>query len=51
LEQIFDVGGGARLGGLVFPSAVHHGGKNLVVFPNDRYTGTFHRVSFVRGGR
>jgi RES domain-containing protein len=51
LAQVFDVGGGERLGGLLFPSAVHPGGKNLVVFPDDRDVSNFHGVIFVRAGR
>ena len=51
LAQVFDAGGGRRLGGLLFPSAVHKGGKNLVVFPDHRLEPTFHGVEFVRASR
>lgn len=50
LAQVFQPASGDRLGGLIYPSAVHAGGKNLVVFPDDRYRGTFHGVTFVRVG-
>ncbi len=46
LAQIFRLDDGTRLGGLVYPSSVHEGGKNLVVFPEDRYKGTFYGVMF-----
>lgn len=46
LAQVFEVEPGIRLGGLIFPSAAHAGGKNLVVFPEDRYLGTYHGVTF-----
>lgn len=51
LAQVFEPASGAKLAGLVYPSAVHPGGKNLVVFPEDRYWGTFHGVTFVRAGK
>lgn len=44
LAQVFEPALGTRLGGLIYPSAVHPGGKSLVVFPEDRYWGTFHGV-------
>ena len=47
LAQVFEPTHGTKLGGLIDPSAVHPGGKNLVVFPEDRYLGTFHGVTFV----
>jgi len=46
LAQVFEPRPGARLGGLLFPSSVQLGGKNLVVFPDDRYAGTYHGVVF-----
>lgn len=49
LAQIFKPRPGTRLGGLVFPSSVHPGGKNLVVFPDDRYAGKYHGVTFNSG--
>lgn len=52
LAQAFKPGRGAMLGGLVFPSSVHDGGKNLIVFPSDRGRGpSFHGVEFRRGVR
>lgn len=48
LAQVFEPSPEIKLGGLIFPSAVHAGGKNLVVFPDDRYAGTYHGVTFVR---
>ncbi len=47
LAQVFEPGEGGRLGGLIYPSSVQDGGKNLVVFPEDRYRGTFHGLTFV----
>jgi len=47
LAQVFEPGEGRRLGGLIYPSSVQDGGKNLVVFPEDRYGGTFHGLTFV----
>jgi RES domain-containing protein len=47
LAQVFEPGEGRRLGGLIYPSSVQDGGKNLVVFPEDRYKGTFHGLTFV----
>ncbi len=35
LAQIFKLEDGSKLGGLVYPSAVHPDGKNLVVFPRE----------------
>lgn len=46
LAQVFQTGTGEPLGGLVFGSSVHPGGKNLVVFPDDRWRMTFHGVTF-----
>jgi RES domain-containing protein len=52
LAQVFRPRKGVRLGGLVFPSSVHDGGKNLVVFPSDRGLGHFyHGVDFRRAVR
>ncbi|WP_199048656.1 MULTISPECIES: HEPN-associated N-terminal domain-containing protein [unclassified Dyella] len=51
LAQVFEPAPGTKLGGLIYPSAVHPGGKNLVVFPEDRYWGTFHGVTFARAGK
>lgn len=48
LAQVFEPNPETKLGGLIFPSTVHPGGKNLVVFPDDRYAGTFHGVRFVQ---
>lgn len=50
LAQVFVVGHGRALDGLIFPSSVRTGGQNLVVFP-DRDTHSFRGVSFVRAGR
>ena len=47
LAQVFDPGGGRKLGGLIYPSSVQDGGKNLVVFPEDRFKGTYHGLTFV----
>jgi RES domain-containing protein len=51
LAQVFEPGEDRRLGGLIYPSSVQDGGKNLVVFPEDRYKGTFHGLSFVSATR
>ncbi|WP_066492494.1 HEPN-associated N-terminal domain-containing protein [Burkholderia mayonis] len=51
LAQVFDAGKDTRLAGLIYPSAVKAGGKNLVVFPEDRYLATYHGVQYVRAGR
>jgi RES domain-containing protein len=51
LAQVFDAGKNTKLAGLIYPSAVQSGGKNLVVFPEDRYLATYHGVQFVRAGR
>lgn len=51
LAQVFDAGKDTRLAGLIYPSAVKAGGKNLVVFPEDRYLATYHGVRYVRAGR
>lgn len=47
LAQVFELEESRKLGGLIYPSSVHKGGKNLVVFPEDRYKGTFYGVAFV----
>jgi RES domain-containing protein len=47
MAQVFELGEDRKLGGLIYPSSVHNGGKNLVVFPEDRYRGTFHGLTFV----
>ena len=47
LAQVFGPGDGRTLGGLIYPSSVQDGGKNLVVFPEDRFKGTFHGLTFV----
>lgn len=47
LAQIFEPRPGTRLDGLIYPSTVQPGGKNLVVFPEDRYLGKYHGVTFV----
>jgi hypothetical protein len=51
LAQVFEPGEGSKLGGLIYPSSVHDGGKNLVVFPEDRYKGTFYGLTFVKATR
>lgn len=51
LAQVFDAGKDTRLAGLIYPSAVKAGGKNLVVFPEDRYRATYHGVRYVKAGR
>jgi RES domain-containing protein len=51
LAQVFEPTPSTRLGGLIYPSTVHPDGKNLVVFPDDRYLGTFHGVTFVNAVR
>ncbi len=48
LAQIFAVEAGKTLDGLIYPSSTHYGGKNLVVFPEDRQTGTFSGVTFIK---
>jgi len=47
LAQVFEPEEGSKLAGLIYPSALHDSGKNLVVFPEDRYRGTFYGVTFV----
>jgi RES domain-containing protein len=47
LAQVFEPTPDTRLGGLIYPSTAHPAGKNLVVFPDDRYMRTFHGVTFV----
>lgn len=51
LAQVFEPSPGTKLGGLIFPSAVYPEGKNLVVFPDDRYAGTYHGVTFTKAGK
>jgi RES domain-containing protein len=51
LAQVFEPREGRKLGGLIYPSSVQDGGKNLVVFPEDRYKGTFHGLTFVSATR
>jgi hypothetical protein len=51
LAQVFDPGEGVNLCGLIYPSAVHPDGKNLVVFPENRFLCTYHGVTFVRASR
>lgn len=48
--QVFDLGkGGERLDGILYPSALMPGGKNLVVFPDRRnYGREFSLISFRR---
>ena len=48
LAQVFEPGPDQRLAGLIFPSSIKPGGKNLVVFPSiERFERTFHGVNFV----
>jgi len=48
LAQVFEPSPDQRLAGLIFPSSVQPGGKNLVVFPSgERFERTFHGVEFV----
>ncbi|CRD59204.1 RES domain-containing protein [Stenotrophomonas maltophilia] len=51
LAQVFEPKPGSRLGGLIYPSAVHPGGKNLVVFPDDRHSESFNDVNFAVAGK
>lgn len=51
LAQVFEPSERTKLGGLIYPSAVQAGGKNLVVFPDSRLLGTYHGVSFIRAAR
>ncbi|WP_158884479.1 RES domain-containing protein [Rhodanobacter sp. L36] len=47
LAQVFMTKGGHRLDGLIYPSSVHKGGCNLVVFPSQEgLTEGFHGVTF-----
>src|SRR3546814_16538897 len=47
LAQVFKPRGKAALGGLVFPSSVCEGGRNLVVFPSERgLDQSFHGVEY-----
>ena len=47
LAQVFNTTSGERLGGLIYTSSVHTGGRNLVVFPSQEgiHEG-FHGVTF-----
>jgi RES domain-containing protein len=47
LAQVFRLKKDEKLAGLIYPSSVYNGGKNLVVFPEDRYNGTFYGLTFV----
>lgn len=52
LAQVFKPRGNATLGGLVFPSSVREGGRNLVVFPSERgLDQSFHGVEYRRARR
>ena len=51
LAQIFEPTPGTRLGGLIYPSTLQAGGKNLVVFPEDRYVGSYQGVIFAGAGK
>ena len=51
LAQIFQTTESDRLAGIIYPSSVVDGGKNLVVFPEDRFLGKFHGVEFVSARR
>jgi RES domain-containing protein len=51
LAQVFNAGKDIKLAGLIYPSAVQTDGKNLVVFPDDRFLGTYHGVKFLRASR
>lgn len=47
LAQVFKTKGGSRLDGLIYPSSVHEGGRNLVVFPSQEgLTEGFHGTTF-----
>jgi len=46
LAQVFETEDGRKLAGLIYPSAVHNGGRNLVVFPENRHTEAFYGVTF-----
>lgn len=49
LAQVFEPAPNQRFAGLIFPSSVQPGGKNLVVFPSgERFERTFHGVEFVK---
>lgn len=48
LAQAFELGDGVSLGGLIYASAVHPGGKNLVLFPaHDYLRRDFQGVEFI----
>ena len=52
LAQVFEPHSGGVLAGLIYPSAVYDGGRNLVVFPSNRGWGLeFHGVCFERAYR
>jgi RES domain-containing protein len=45
---IFHTADGRHLDGILYPSAIHPGGRNLVLFPNERtYNRNFDQVEFV----
>jgi len=47
---VFQTGNGAALDGIQYPSAVHSGGRNLVLFPTSRTVNrVFSGVEFVQG--
>jgi RES domain-containing protein len=47
LAQVFTSKDGERLGGLIYPSSVHKGGRNLVVFPSQEgLKEVFHGATF-----
>lgn len=49
LAQIYEPQSGEHLAGILFPSAIHQGGKNLVVFPShEGWAQGFHGVKFTR---
>lgn len=47
---VFELKNGERLDGILYPSAVHPGGRNLVLFPTERgYERKFDQVEFIDG--
>lgn len=45
---VFELKNGERLDGILYPSAVHQGGRNLVLFPTERgYERKFDQVEFI----
>lgn len=53
-SQAFQYGGGKRVDGLMYPSSVIGGGKNLVIFPNAEFSGShvgLMRLMAARSGR